>query len=252
MTDTVPNSHPLHQSSPALQAELKHARRLFDDFIVAWAASRIAARRIPGFVDTSLVFRFADHVLESATAILMLTSEGMHGPLRRELRHLLEHAVKLTAVDQRSPGAPLTERLDYLGAEIPRSSVDVGDLSFWGLSPATQLELKSVVRSDFRSLSAYVHPSSGQLDRRLQADSAGSYLGFEGTKDLNTVNRLVRRIYDVVLVHTFECLGHGITGDVFVQVLDERTDWICHRTKFVSELSRSFDYKMERQAEPAN
>lgn len=177
----------------------------------------------------------------------MLTIEGMHGPLRRELRHLLEHAVKLTVVDQRLRGAPLADRLEYLKRLMPRSSVDVGQLSFWGLSPETQLTLKSTVRSDFKQLSAYVHPSREQLDARLRGDATGSHLGFESTSEIANVNRLVRRIYDVVLVHTFECLGPSLTGDVFIQILDDAPAWRFYQTRFVSELSRYFDYKAERE-----
>lgn len=251
MADASSNANPTnradYQSSPEFSAARKHARRLFDDFIVAWAASRIAATRIPGFVNESLAFRFADHVLESATAVLMLTEEGMHGPVRRELRHLLEHAVKLTAVDQRLPGKPLVDRLRYLKREIPHSSVKVGDVSFWGLSQQTQLTLKSAVGSEFAALSAYVHPSSEHFDQRVRTDAAGAHLGFETIGQLVAVNELVRRIYDIVLVHTFECIGPEITGDVFVQVLDGRPDWSFHRTTYVAELSRHFDYKMERQ-----
>lgn len=236
-----------HQRTASFQAEQTHARRLYDDFMLAWYAANLSATRIPGFVDRSLAFRFADHVLESATAILALTTNGMHGPLRRELRHLIEHAMKVAVVDQRLPNATLEERLEYLTSGLPRSSVDVGELSLWSLSPISTQELRSVVRSDFRSLSRYVHPSQRQLEERVRADARGEFVGFETTSQLAKVNSLVRRVYDIVLLLTFETLGWDLTGDTFIHILDERDSWKFHRTRFVSELSRNFDYKAERQ-----
>ncbi len=38
-----------------------------------------------------------------------------------------------------------------------------------------------------------------------------------------------------------------MSGDVFIQVLDENTKWKYHKGKYTKEYSKKFDYKHERQ-----
>ena len=99
---------------PGFEGESTYSRRLFEDFLHGWERAAFASTRNRQHFDNTLTFRFADHFLESAVAVVMLTENGMLGPLRRELRFLVEHSVKVTAVDQRMGRAPLDERLAYL------------------------------------------------------------------------------------------------------------------------------------------
>lgn len=203
--------------------------------------------RSPTLFNETLTFRFADQFLESAAAISAMTRNGMHGPLRRELRHVLERAVKLAATDQRNPHASLRTRVEYLRDQLPPSSVDVGAFSYWGLDASQSAELQAEVKSRFKLLCRYVHPSAQYLEETLRAADRGSFLGFESATQISAVNRLTFAVYDICLVHLFETLGPGLTGDVFTAVFDQMPDWQFHKGRFTSNVSAFFDYKAERR-----
>lgn len=221
--------------------------RITWDFILAVRAAAFAFTRYPES-NKWLLHRFIDDFLESSIAILTLARQGVLNVGRRELRYLLEAAVKHVFVDQAVSGdTPLEDRLAFLNdrKKVPRSSVaPVDHLAIRMIAdPAC---LKAAVRSAFGNLSGYTHISKGQLDERLRRAERGEYTGFEGAATLDAFNRLLVGTYDVILALVFEGIGPGFTGDLFIGVFDDQPEWRFHRTKFVREISRYFDYKAER------
>ncbi len=222
--------------------------RLTQDFILAIRSAAIAFTRHPES-NNWLLHRFVDDVLESSIAIFALARQGVFNVGRRELRYLLEAVVKHVFVDQRfAESAPLEDRLAFLNesTKVPRSSVDpVDDLVIRML--AEPKLLKATAHSAFGNLSGYTHPSKRQLDEQLRRAERGEYSGFESSATLEAFNRLVAQSYDVILALVFEGIGPAFTGDLFINVFDVNPGWRFHKTKFVGEISRYFDYKAERQ-----
>ena len=229
-------------------AQTKVLVRATQEFIFAVRAATLAFSRYPHANDW-LLPRFVDDFLESSTAVMVLARDGVFNVGRRELRYLLEAAVKHVYVDQQLPGeASLQERLGFLNdtTKVPRSSVDpVDDLTLRLVGPPD--ELKSAVHSAFGNLSGYTHLSKRQLDERLQRAERGEFSGFESAATLDAFNRLLVQTYDVVLTLVFEGIGSSFTGELFVTLFDDEPRWRFHRTKFVSRVSQHFDYKAERQ-----
>jgi hypothetical protein len=222
--------------------------RITQDFILAVRAATFAFSRYPES-DKWLLHRFIDDFLESSVAILALGRQGVFNVGRREMRYLLEAAVKHVFVDQQVEGeTPLDVRMMFLNdpRKVPRSSVDPVDrVKIRMLADPTSL--RDAVHSAFGSLSSYTHLSTRQLDERLRRAERGEYIGFESAATLETFNRLLVQAYDVILALIFEGIGPSITGDLFITVFDDHPRWRFHRTKFVAEVSRYFDYKSERQ-----
>ena len=221
--------------------------RITQDFILAVHAATTAFTRYPES-NKWLFHRFIDDFLESAIAVLTLGRQGVFNVCRRELRYMLEAAVKHVFVDQAVAGAtPLEERLAFLNdsRRVPRSSVDpVDHLTIRMLGdPAS---LRATVHSAFGNLSGYTHLSKRQLDERLRRAERGEYSGFESPATLEAFNRLLVQTYDVILALLFEGIGPAFTGDLFVGVFDDLPRWRFHKTKFVGAMSRFFDYKTER------
>jgi hypothetical protein len=196
-----------------------------------------------------LLQNFMDDFLESALAISALAQYGVFNVGRRELRYLIEAAVKHVYVDQRLPGdTSLSDRLTYLGdtANVPRSSVSpIEKITIRMLKdPST---LAGAVNSAFGNLSGYTHISTKQLEERVRRASRGEFSGFEGAKTLDAFNRVLVQTYDILLALIFEGIGPAFTGDLFIHVFDDAPNWRFHKTAFVREMSRFFDYKHERK-----
>ncbi len=191
----------------------------------------------------------ADDLLESVVAIPPLVEQGVFNSGRRELRYLLEALVKFVYVDQQVSGdAPLQERLAFLAdnAKVPRSSVDPIDWMTLRLVSQPE-EFRAAVKQAFKSLSGYVHPSRSQIDERLRRAARGEFSGFEGPKVVEAFNRLTSQTLDLAVVLICEGIGPAFTGDLHIQLFDDYPDWKFHRTRFAAQVSRYFDYKVERK-----
>jgi hypothetical protein len=235
-------------SKPYLDAQI-HLDRLVNDFVAALQASVIYTTRIPASQQW-LVQNLADEMLESTLLITRLPRDGFLNAPRRELRYLLEAAVKYVFVDQQvDSSASLEDRVAFLAdtTKVPRSSVAPID-EVRVLLVADEGDFRRAVKQSFAALSGYVHPSRRSLEERLQRAGRGEIAGFEGPGALEALGKSARRTLDLVLVLLFQGLGPSLTGDLFVQVFDEQRDWKFHRTHYCAQVSRAFDYKAERQS----
>lgn len=237
------------RDSADFQAEQKRLRRMTKDFINAVRGASLAFTRYPNS-GAWLLQSSMDDFIESAVSIHMLGEQGVFNVGRRELRYVLEAAVKAVYVDQQLPGkASLDDRVAYFAdrGNVPRSSVDVVDRLTLRMLPNRE-EFCADVHSAFGALSGYTHVSKKMLDERVRRVSRGEYLGFESTKTLRAFSALVARTYDVVLATVFEGIGPMFTGDLLVHLFDHKKKWSYSKTTYVGAISAHFEYKHERQA----
>ena len=88
--------------------------------------------------------------------------------------------------------------------------------------------------------------SPRQIEERLELDDVGRSVGFQKADDLRKVGRLMFRVYDIALTLFFHGYHLSMTGDVFINGLDDMPDWKFHKGKYVACVSAYFDYKHER------
>jgi hypothetical protein len=242
--------HEETRSTERYQAAEVHLQRLIQDFASALHASWFAFTRYPESKNW-LLQNSADDLLESAIALPLLARDGVFNVARRELRYVLEASVKFVYVDQQVPAdSPLEDRMRFLGdtTKVPRSSIaPIADTTIRMLQDPDQL--RRAVKQSFGALSGYVHPSKKASQERMRHAQRGEFSGFEGPATLEAFTRLASQTLDLVLVMIFEGIGPAFTGDLFIQLFDERPEWKFHRTKFAKQVSAHFDYKLERQRE---
>jgi len=234
------------------QAARARRERIIGDFVLTLKAIWVVATRDPAS-RRRLLHNTSDELLESAVSIAVLAEQGIFNAPRRELRFMLEAAVKYVYVDQRAPAkAALRGRGRVLGdtRQVPRSTIDpIDELDLSMLTDPTAF--RSTTRGAFGNLSGYVHPSRPALTERLARVGRGEYSGFETGRALESLNRVTLQCLDLVLVLLFHGIGPSFTGDLFVHWLDEQESWSFHRTRWVAEVSRHFDYKAERKSRDA-
>jgi hypothetical protein len=150
-------------------------------------------------------------------------------------------------MDSRQPTSTLTERLDFLQTNVAPSNIDVRDrLKLEALHFEDAKQLIDELYAAYRDCCAYVHVSRRQIDERLELAEMGRSLGFETAEELRNIGRLIFRTYDIALALYFHGYGLSMSGNIFIEVLDDRPDWKFHKGKYVGVVSAFFDYKHER------
>lgn len=193
-----------------------------------------------------LLFRFAPHLSEAALAVMFCAKEGMQNAARRELRFLLEAAVKLSSRDTHEDATTFEDRLAGLGDKGKRFEDYVGELQYFEEFEKPE-EANAEALSLYKELSRYVHASAPQFESTMARARRGESPGMETVATLNKFNKLAFRVYDLALVRIFYGVGLSLAGDIFTTTLDDLPKWRFHKGKFVGRMSRCFDYKHERR-----
>jgi len=226
--------------------------RLLKGAVEALQACWVMSTRSRSLSDETLTFRFIDDAIFSLVGISSAINNGAHNPARREMRYLLESVCKHYHVDssQRVEGMPLSDKLEYLKANVPRSSIDfVLAQEFFALDNSKTKELRSELKDMYSQSCKYVHRSKEQIDEYLAAVNQGTSPGFESVSEFRTMNREFARLCDVVVYLALSILGpSGLAGDLFVRVFDGDASWPYHKTKYCKALSEHYNYKAERGA----
>jgi hypothetical protein len=232
-------------NSRPFQDGLRYLQGIASDVLLAITYVRLQGTRYAAG-DDYLLFRFAPHIVESTLAITMDAKEGLQNAARRELRFLLEAAVKLSSRDFHPEAKNFEERLAGLNDRGQRFEDYVATLVYFKEfeKPA---EANGAILSLYRELSRYVHASAPQFEDAMARARRDEDAGMESVATLNRFNRLAFQVYDLVLVRLFQGLGLGMAGDIFTGILDDEPKWRFHKGKFVGRLSKCFDYKHERR-----
>lgn len=237
-------------ASPAYQSELKFIERMTSDIVILLRLCLMYSGRAGEYSENSLTVRSTDDLAQSVLAAWHLVQQGMINPVKRELRYIIESSVKYLYVDQHAKGmeslAKLTERLAFLETNV-NSSIDVREeLKLAALHPDDAKQFIDELYDIYRDCCAYVHVSRRQIEERLDMAEKGRPLGFGTAEELRKIGRLMFRVYDVALTLYFHGYDLSMTGDVFIEGLDNFPKWKFHKGKYVSVVSAYFDYKHER------
>jgi hypothetical protein len=235
-------------NSQQYQQELKYIRDITNDCIFTLHSIAIYSTRAGTIYDNFLTIRAIDDIMQSVIAIRSLVENGIHNTVKRELRYLIEMMTKYVIVDYSKMGENLTIKTTYLKENIPNSSIEIIDQYITPLSATKNDEFKAEVKDFFYKACAYVHPSKKQIDEQIKNYENGNHTGYESTKMLADINKLIFRAYDMILMMILHGFGHSMSGDLFVHLFDDNKKWKFHKAKYLKEYSKKFDYKHERNA----
>ena len=237
-------------ASAPYQSELKFIERLTKDVVMTLNLCMLYSVRLGKFSGNSITIRSTDDFAQSVSMIWYLVQQGMISPIKRELRYVIESSVKYLYVDQQMGSSDsfvkLVERLDFLDANV-NSSIDVREqLELYAFHPSDAKQFIDELYDIYRDCCAYVHVSRHQIEERLALAQKGYLPGFQSVEDMRKIGRLIFRVYDVALTLYFHGCDLSMTGDIFIQELDDLPSWKFHKGKYVRIVSRYFDYKHER------
>lgn len=241
-------AHAKLRESKEYQDELKYLYRTRDSFVTTFAAVTLYSSRSPCLNGKSLLFGDASDILESALSYPPMVEEGILNAPRRELRYVLETVCTHFYVDQNNFNRPLTGKIAFLESLGRQPKIELlAQLKFAAFDDTTKASFVNDVSQLYSYLCGYVHPSVQQFEERARRGAGGRPSGFEGVEDLKRLNRDIFRTLDIVLAIYFHALSMSLTGDIFIQVLDDLKTWNFHKGRWCTAVSRTFDYKLERK-----
>jgi hypothetical protein len=227
------------------QDALRRMKGISSDFIRALNYAALQGTRFSA-QDDFLIFRFAPSFVESVLSIQLLAHEGLQNAARRELRFILEAAVKLSAQDYCKKAKDFEARLAGLSARDKKFEVYAKGLTYFSSFENPQ-EANTEVQSLYAELSGFVHASEPQFRAALNRNRKSETIGMETVATLNRFNDLFFQVLDIVLVRIYHGFGLSLAGDTFIQCFDSESKWRFHKGKYTKRMSRCFDYKAERQ-----
>lgn len=230
--------------SRAFQDGLRRLEGLAEDFVAAVSYARMMSTHLPGR-NNYLLTQFSGQLVESANAITQNAREGMQNPARRELRFILEMAIKLSVHDK-NHDMSLENRLAALHDSKERFEDYVAQLTYFSEFEKPE-EANAAALHLYRALSVFVHPTAPQFEDVMRREARGEPPGMESIGTLDRFGDLALQVYDLVLIRVFTAMGVSMAGDMFTGGFDEMPKWRFHKAPFMKRLSKCFDYKHERK-----
>lgn len=248
--DALAAEHKKIIESPEYQEQLARLEKYTLDFLRGLKACWFSASRSEELIERSLFMRSVDDFYESAITIRFNLEQGSRNPARREIRYMIELAIKALYVDQKMPRSPLEHRLIFFDRQVNKSSItpEVNLISLFLLNEQNSKDAVSDLITIYARACEYVHPSIRQIRERLDLATRGITIGFETANELAETNDSLFEAYALVLVFAMHSIGASLTGDLFEGSLRHVDDWAYHGHKCLAEVDAYFDYKAERQA----
>ena len=219
-----------------------------DIFTLFFVAAGMRSRG--GLKDNCILFSSVDFLIESITGITSLQKEGIHNPIKRELRYLLEASITFSYVEQHFQSESLNNKISLFDKHVSINVVD--GVNFRWLNEQENLSFKSEIKDLYKKLCQYTHPSNVQIEEYQKRLSRGNQIGYESIKDIQALNKIIFRVYDILCICALDCVGLGQAGDLFIYVFDEDNKWKFHKGKYTKLMSKYFDYKHERKNKQKN
>ena len=213
------------------------------DFITTLRLISLYSRRASHIYDSFLTITTIDDLIESSIAILSMVNNGILNTSQRELRYILEMAVKYGVTDWKLMGKSLEDKIRYFNEYLPKSSISPIDDMHMPFVDEIFTEFKNDVKRIYSNKCKYVHPSKQQLEEQIRQSKRGYTIGYESATMLKQVNRAIFEVYDIILSILFSCFGESMSRDIFDQILNDNTKWKFHKGKYTSATSNELNCK---------
>ena len=204
--------------------------------------------RDPNFFSNHMLSVLSYDLLQSASSISALATEGIFKVARRELRFLIEASVKLAFVQQGSYSSTIDEKLELFVDELSSQKITIKkNIKFSLLNENYCATFLEEVGRLYSETSDYVHYNPAQIIEAIQAAEDGVMPGKERASDVLALNRLVERCMAASMVFLFHSVPEWVAGDWLVEGDGSSVRWHFMKSRFIAAMDASFDYKHERK-----
>jgi hypothetical protein len=205
--------------------------------------------RDPSYIDNHLLSYTAQDFLQSTISLPLLIQQGIHNVCRRELRFILEMAIKLCSIQQQQYSSNISSKLDSFKSTLDSSKISVKNQITLEMLTEEKREifLQDVGRL-YGETSNYVHLTTFQILERIRLVDQGYTSGKESPAEVEALNNLIARSLACSLVFLLHSVPSYVAGDLLVNDDGSSPSWIFAQSKYIALIDEYFDYKHERQA----
>lgn len=234
--------------TPEYRAELQRHYDISNSLIRCLAFCNMNCSRSDEMPKKLFFLSIIDDIFQSSYAITILSREGVRNTCRRELRYLIEAAIKSCFISQKYSDKTVQEQLDEYKKELKSTDISiVDDIDFYMLSDENKVLFKQEIKRMYGYTSKYVHSTPEQMQERFLLNEKGRTIGKEGLNELRELNNELEKVYSFVLVLLFHSVPKWCTGDYLVEKDGSTIDWYFVKSKYLADIDEQFDYKHERQ-----
>lgn len=189
-----------------------------------------------------------DDIVQSVVAIKILATEGIRNTCRRELRYLIELAVKACYISQKKVLKSFDQQITEYKKELKSTNISmIDEVNLYFLCDNSRTSFLQEVKRMYGEMCCYVHSTQNQIIERLDMSKKGRTIGLEGTEELYELNIEIGKVYSYVVILLFHSIPQWCVGDYLVEGDGETIATYFSKSKYFAEIDKKFDYKFERQ-----
>ncbi|WP_194072470.1 hypothetical protein [Synechocystis sp. LEGE 06083] len=206
------------------------------------------AGRDPDYFKNHLLSYTAHDFIETSMMSLTCIREGIHNPVIREMRSLLESSIKLSYIQQKDYKLPIAEKVLKFRSELADHKISrMREIKFHFLSEdSSRLFLEDVGRI-YGLTSKYIHYSADVIQERIARVDEGRTGGKESPDDINSITDVIQKAMAQSIVFISHAVPQYVMGDYLVNPESPFFDWHFLKYRFIAEIDAGLDYKAERQ-----
>lgn len=185
---------------------------------------------------------------QSLVAIKILSKEGIRNACRRELRYLIELAIKACLISQQISKRSNKEQIDQFRDTLSSTNITmIKDINFHFFNDKEKDRFIIETKRIFGKLCLYVHSTPHQMHERVKLDAVGRYIGNEGIEELHELNDEIGHVLSIVMILFFHAIPEWCVGDYMVERNGYTIDTYYSKFNYFAIIDKKFDYKHERQ-----
>ncbi len=231
-----------------LKEEYSRTIDIINGFIRWLSFCVLDTQRNPEYVDNHLLHFLADDYLESVGITPYLVRQGVHRPVYREARFLLEMSIKMAYIQQKDYNLPSIKKIKHFKKVLKSPKITLmRDVDLNLLKDELKISFLEECGRLFGFSSNFIHLTSGQILSRIKLIEAGRSIGNESPEDLEELNDFLERIYAISIVFMMHSVPSYIAGDWLVEKDGSTIDWYFIKSKYIAAIDEKFDYKHERR-----
>jgi hypothetical protein len=231
-----------------LNAPARHLDLLTQSYLAAVSFMAQDTARDIRYWDNHLLSYLIHDFIQSALAIVTLSTEGMLSVAKREIRFLVEASIKLCLVQQKDYASTIAEKLQRFDKELASQRISIKQNLQLALLPEALREAFGDEAGRVYGLTSnYVHLTPSQIEERIAAVDAGRIGGKESAQDFEALASLAERGLAVSLTLLLHSVPGYVAGDWLVEADGSTTAWVFTGSRFIAGIDSYFDYKHERQ-----
>jgi len=192
--------------------------------------------------------RMIDDIVQSVVSIEILAKEGAVNTCRRELRYILELALKSCFIVRKNGISDFEDQIKEYKKLLNSSNINlINKIELSYFNEEQKEDFLIYTKRQYGYLCKYSHSSSHQLNERLARINEGRTIGYEGIQELHNLNNDIEKTLSIVIVFLFNSVAQYVVGDFLVPRSGGQNEWYFSKSRFVKIIDETMDYKHERQ-----